>query len=215
MTIVAWDGSWLSCDSRVTVYVRDKETKERRRKGHRSNANKITIYGTPKEDNILYFQDQVIVATARCGSVATTMMMTEVLEAGRDIQDVFNKRIKRSRMKDCRAGALFILTDVSAWVFRFSPVNGVIVKEIGTNKFAMGTDARTTMFLMKQFSLDAMNSAAAATLMSKKSGGDIKTIRRHKTNPKLGRRVYATETKDKTNLRMQIRNAIAMLAMDD
>lgn len=218
MTIMTWDGKWLSSDSRRTTYVRNRKTNVRRKKGHKSNYDKITMYavrekGWQKKER-LYFNGQKVVATARCGSVLTTTAMTDVLEAGKDLIRTFQLRHKRGKLVKCRIGSLFIVTETSAWLFRYSPTRGIVVKEIGESKFAMGTDARTASFLMRHLGLDAMHAAAAVTLMTKKCGGDIKTVRRDETDPELAAEVYNTSTREKETLRSQIGHAIALLVID-
>lgn len=212
MTIVAWDGKMLSVDSKRTSYT-TKKSGERLKTKERLDVDKIVMFAdesNPVGKHSVCFQGQPVLAVARCGSVKTTTMMLRIMKRGWNLERQLQLRFDRNKLDDFRRGSIFILTNTSAWVCRFSTTLGISVKEIGDRKFAMGSNAVIARFLMRHMNLDAMHAAAAVTLSSKKCGGTINSVRREVLSGACAMPVWQFQTDSRSNVRMLIAQYVAM-----
>ena len=183
MSIITFNGEQLAADSRRSKKVLNPKTGEYERVVVSDAAVKIEEINDPR----VIFENQVVLAIARCGNAKMSNKVIEGLKGGLDIVSYY-QTVNDEKRKPC---SVLIVTPRGVFHFRITPAGTVSVTELPPEPFAMGTGTREAVFLMKTMRLSAEEAAMAVTLAFDCCGGPIQVMERDKWTKALALRKQA------------------------
>jgi hypothetical protein len=183
MTIIAWDGQYLSADQRISY----NNTDDPAANYESDHGNKLI-----KLNNPILLDGSRITWAGVCGSVRVSRNIVRVLDQRArnspntellNIVGIFGNQLDMPS-----ASVLFITTANTAGILRFKAVNGLFKPsvELVTKLPAAIGSGKSAMELVRVLQVkDSRHVASVATLVDKACGGEIFYVEGNSTTPAL------------------------------
>lgn len=197
MTLIVTHKGYLAVDS-IRYGITRKSTGGKHRRVLDNNVNKLVI-----PEGEVYFQDQRVLAIARCGSLSLTKKIVEDILHGRDLLKRHGSRVESEQYKSHWTGRLVVLTEKSAFEVkaRASKAISLWVKDLHDQPYAVGNGSKIALYLMKHLDVKAIDALNASMLDRTHEGNRVRYVNRKKDGTLTIPRIYHQDP-DRTKLQV-------------
>jgi hypothetical protein len=199
MTLIVTHNGYLAVDSiRYGITRNDANGATKRRRVLSNNVNKLVI-----PTNEVLFQNQRVLAIARCGTLGLTSQVAEDILNQGDLAFLHANRVDRSIYKPHWTGKVVVLTDVSAWEVRARAQDRMDIRitDLKDQPYATGTGCQIAIYLMKWMSVKPIDALNASMLDRSEEGNRVRYVNRKKDGSLTQPRIYKQDP-DRTKLKM-------------
>lgn len=186
MTLIVTHKGYLAVDS-IRYGITRNSTGGKHRRVLDNNVNKLVI-----PEGEVFFQDQRVLAIARCGSLSLTKVVVEDILHQRDLLKRHGHRMDESRYKPHWRGRLVVLTEESAFEVKVHAKShtSLWIKDLEDQPYAAGHGSKIALYLMKHLDVKAIDALNASMLDRTTEGNRVRYVNRKKDGTLTKPRIY-------------------------